>query len=126
MKPRIKGISFVGIKTEKFTELHKFYTQTLGLKPDHYEPDFATYPLPNGGKIEIYGPNDPNSPNHDEFTTGPVVGFEVDDIAAERKAMEADSVEFLAPIYSGRNGRSQWSHFRGPDGNVYEIKQKAA
>lgn len=126
MKPKIKGIFFLGIKTDKFDELHRFYTETMGLEPDHFEPDFATYPLANGDKIEIYGPNDPHAPNHDHFTTGPVAGFEVDDIVTAKNEMEADGIEFLGPIQSARPGGSQWAHFRGPDENVYELKQRSA
>ncbi len=33
--------------------------------------------------------------------------------------MEAVGIEFIGPIQSA--GRSSWNHFRGPDGNVYEI-----
>jgi catechol 2,3-dioxygenase-like lactoylglutathione lyase family enzyme len=125
MTPKIKGILFTGIKTDKFNELRTFFGQTLGLEADHDEPGFATYPLANGDKIEIYGPNDPNAPNHDHFVTGPVVGFEVDDIVEMKKDMEAQGISFIGDIQSARPGGSQWAHFRGPDGNIYELKQKA-
>ncbi len=121
MKPKIKGIVYVGVRTDKFDELNRFYKDVLGLTPDHYESGFSTYILPNGDKIEIYGSDDPHSPAHDHFTTGPVVGFEVDDIEGSRKDLESRGIEFIGPIY-GDNSR--WSHFRGPDGNIYEIKQQ--
>jgi predicted enzyme related to lactoylglutathione lyase len=120
-EPKIKGIVYMGVKTDKFEELCKFFGDTLGLSPDHFESGFATYIMPNGDKVEIYGSNDPYSPHHDQFTTGPVPGFEVDDIEAMRKKLEAKGIEFVGPIY-GTNSR--WSHFRGPDGNMYEIKQR--
>ena len=120
-KNQIKGIVYVGVKTDKFDELNQFYKKVLGLTPDHYEPGFSTYLLPNGDKIEIYGPNDPHGPAHDQFTTGPVAGFEVDDIEASRKYLESKGIEFVGPIHGEG---SRWSHFRGPDGNIYEIKQR--
>ena len=120
MKSLVKGIVYVGVKTDKFDELCKFYSETLGLSKDHFEPGFATFLLPDGSKIEVYGPNDPNSPNHDHFITGPVPGFEVEDIISTKKELEEKGIEFIGPIY-GNNSR--WTHFRGPDGNIYEIKQ---
>lgn len=116
----IKGIVYLGVKTDKFEELYKFYKDTLKLEQDHFEPGFATFAMPNGDKVEIYGNNDPNAPNHDHFTTGPVAGFEVDNIEAARKELESKGIGFIGPI-QGTNSR--WAHFRGPDGNIYEIKQ---
>ena len=118
----VNGIVYLGIKTDKFDELVNFYKNTLGLKENHFEPGFAAYLLPNGDKIEIYGTNDPNNAAHGYFTTGPVAGFEVTDIESTRKELESKGIEFVSPI---QGERSRWSHFRGPDGNIYEIKQLA-
>ena len=122
MKSKIKGIVYAGIKTERFDELCKFFGETLGLQQSHFEPGFATYLTTNGDKIEVYGPNDPNKPNHDHFITGPVPGFEVDNITEAREDLEEKGIEFIGPIY-GTLGSTRWSHFKGPDGNVYELKQ---
>ena len=123
MKSKITGIVYVGVKTEQFDELCKFFGETLGLQKDHFEPGFATYLTANGDKIEIYGPNDPNNPHHDHFTTGPVPGFEVENIVEARKELEEKGIEFIGPIQGTKPGGSRWSHFKGPDGNVYELKQ---
>ncbi len=120
MKIKVKSIVYVGVKTEKFDELCNFFDKTLGLKNNHFEPGFSTYLMPNGDKVEIYGPNDPDKPEHDHYTTGPVAGFEVEDIVVARKEMEEKGIKFTGPIYGNK---SRWSHFHGPDGNVYEIKQ---
>lgn len=119
------GIVYLGIKTDKFDELVSFYRDVMQLKEDHFEPGFATFVFLNGQKIEIYGPNDPYGENHASFTTGPVVGFEVDDIESARAEMEAKGIEFIGSIQGTRPNGSRWSHFRGPDGNIYEIKQRA-
>jgi len=65
----------------------------------------------------VFGPGDEE---HGFFTTGPVAGFRVDDVAAARAEMEGAGVEFLDPEVQKWNG-SSWSHFRAPDGNVYQI-----
>jgi len=49
------------------------------------------------------------------FATGPVVGFAVRDLAAAVEELRRAGVELL-----GEPG-PMWQHFRGPDGNVYEL-----
>ncbi|MBV9355190.1 MAG: VOC family protein, partial [Chloroflexi bacterium] len=55
--------------------------------------------------------------------SGPVVGILVDDVDRARATMEAAGIEFIGPIQ--REGDTNWNHFRGPDGNVYEIMSRA-
>ena len=64
----------------------------------------------------------PSSHDQEQLATGPVVGFLVDDVAEAREEMEGRGVEFIGPVHAGDAGAS-WSHFRGPEGKVYEIKQ---
>ena len=49
------------------------------------------------------------------FATGPVVGFAVRDLPAAVDELRRAGVELL-----GEPGPT-WQHFRGPDGNVYEL-----
>ena len=69
--------------------------------------------------MEVFGPS---FRDHEQFATGPVVGFLVEDVAGTRKEMEAQGVAFVGPVHAGDAGAA-WSHFRGPDGKVYEITQ---
>jgi hypothetical protein len=39
--------------------------------------------------------------------------------------MRANYIEFLGPT-GGEPGGYRWAHFRGPDGNVYELTQRAS
>lgn len=57
--------------------------------------------------------------DHDFFGEGPVVGFLVDDVELARAETEAAGIQFIGEIQ--RSGAQTWNHFRGPDGNVYEI-----
>jgi len=68
-----------------------------------------------GDTIEGYLPLEDNP-----FTTGPVAGFEVDDVVAARAEMEATAVKFIGPIRGGPP-LNTWSHFYAPDGNIYFI-----
>ena len=65
-----------------------------------------------GAKVEVFGPG---FPGKDHFRTGPVVGFAVVDLDAATAELEAAGVELLG------EGGPTWQHFRGPDGNIYEL-----
>jgi predicted enzyme related to lactoylglutathione lyase len=80
----------------------------------------AVFTLPDGANVEVFGPGDPD---HDHFSTGPVVGFFVEDIAAARAELERAGVELLGPL-GGTPETGQWAHFRAPDGNVYELTSR--
>ncbi|HZA85533.1 MAG TPA: VOC family protein, partial [Acidimicrobiales bacterium] len=60
--------------------------------------------------------------DHRHFTTGPVVGFAVDDIESARAELEASGIDVLGPIQRG--GGLAWLHFRGADGNIWELTAK--
>lgn len=52
-----------------------------------------------------------------------MVGFLVDDFAAARVALIAQGAVFLGEPQA--EGGATWCHYRAPDGNVYEIMQRA-
>jgi catechol 2,3-dioxygenase-like lactoylglutathione lyase family enzyme len=110
----VKGLAWLGTKTDRFEEMARFYEEVMNLRPKTREPGVAVYRLPNGDTVELFG-----SSGYDYFDSGPVAGFEVDDVEATRAEMEAKGIEFLAPTAIG--GGYTWAHFRAPDGNVYEI-----
>jgi len=57
---------------------------------------------------------------HEHFTTGPVAGFLVEDVEGARAELEKAGISFIGPVHR-YDEHSAWSHFVGPDGNVYEI-----
>jgi len=114
-----KGIVWLGIRTSKFVESVRFYEKTLGLKPTESTGDFRAYDLPNGDRIELFSERESD---HRHFTTGPVAGYLVENVARARVILERRGVEFVGPIHGG--SASEWSHFKGPDGNLYEITSR--
>ncbi len=54
-------------------------------------------------------------PGKGHFETGPVAGFAVRDLPVAVAELRKAGVELL-----GEPGPA-WQHFRGPDGNVYEL-----
>ena len=115
---KVDGIGWLGTRTGKWQEMVNFAEEVLGLAPSYKEQDFAVYELPDGSLFEVFGPSDKDHP----FMVAPVAGFLVEDVATARTEMEAHGVEFIGPIHDV--GTAAWSHFRGPDGNIYEINHR--
>jgi catechol 2,3-dioxygenase-like lactoylglutathione lyase family enzyme len=116
----VKGLVWVGTRTEHYKKMVAFYRDTLRLSLDYEEGEFAIFKLADGSKAEVFGPSDTE---HTHFSTGPIVGFLVDDVKSARKRLEAVGIEFIGPVHEWEPTGEAWSHFRAPDGNVYEIVQ---
>lgn len=108
----IIGLGWTGTRTGSAAQLARFHEQVLGLGIVHTEPDFWVFELPGGEHVEVFGERYPGKAH---FSTGPVVGFAVADLPGSVSELRAAGVELL-----GEPGPS-WQHFRGPDGNVYEL-----
>jgi hypothetical protein len=113
---KIKGIVWLGTRTDRFDQMTDFCREVMGLSQTLLEPGFAIFDLPNGDRLEVFGPQQ----SYNTFMTHPVAGFLVDDIEAARAEMEAKGIEFIGPIESDGEDY-KWSHFRAPDGFVYEL-----
>jgi catechol 2,3-dioxygenase-like lactoylglutathione lyase family enzyme len=116
----VKGLGWLGIRTERFEETAQFFRDVMGLEVTWRERDVVGFRFPDGTEMEVWRPEDDF---HNFFTTGPVVGFRVDDIDEARARMEATGIKFIGPVQ--RSGDASWNHFRGPDGNVYEIYSRS-
>jgi predicted enzyme related to lactoylglutathione lyase len=113
---RVTRIGWAGTRTEEYDAMMEFLTGVLGLGVAHERRDFAALDLPSGDTFEVFGPSDAD---HRYFTTGPVVGFVVEDLPAAVAELERAGVELLGGQVD-EHGEG-WRHFRAPDGNVYEL-----
>ncbi len=113
---KVEGLGWLGIRTERFEETARFFREVMGLEETRRERDVVGFAFPDGAEMEVWRPEDEF---HSFFGAGPVVGLRVGDVEAARAAMEAAGVAFLGPVQ--RSERAVWSHFRGPEGTVYEI-----
>lgn len=118
---KIKGIVWLGTRTDRFDQMTGFCRDVLGLSQRLSQPGFAVFELPNGDLFEVFGPDS----TFNEFMTHPVAGLLVDDIVSAQAEMEARGIEFLGPI-QGDTDDYRWAHFRAPDGFVYELTYSAA
>lgn len=79
------------------------------------------FQMPNGDLFEIFD----SQTSTNDFMTHPVAGFLVDDIVAARAEMEVKGIELIGPI-QGDSEEYKWTHFRAPDGFVYELTHSTA
>ncbi|MBW3612357.1 MAG: VOC family protein [Chloroflexi bacterium] len=110
------GIGFIGFRTDRFDEMVELFRDRIGLAVIRQSPGVAWFGLGNDAELHVYADTDSD---HAFFTTGPVVGLRVEDVAATRSALEADGLEMLTDIE--RTASAAWCHFRAPDGTVLEI-----
>jgi predicted enzyme related to lactoylglutathione lyase len=113
---KVQGVVWVGTRTAAFEETVGFFRDVLGVPLDVVAADFAWSRMPNTSQLEVFGTTDPD---HDDFTTGPVPEFLVDDLPEAIDELRAAGVQILGePVLDDGDGNG-WVHFRAPDGNVY-------
>ncbi len=108
---KVVRLGWLGTMTDRAEELAAFYRDVLQLPLVRREPGCWVYGLPDGSLVEVFA----RGYGRDHFQTGPVAGFAVDDLSAAREELLERGIELL-----GQPGPT-WQHFRGPDGNVYEL-----
>ena len=109
----------MGTRTDYAEPTVAFFRDVLGLRLELEQPGFWMLKLPDGSKVEVFGPD---SPINRHFTTGPVAGFLVDDIQTATAELRSAGVEILFESSVDDSGNA-WVHFRAPDGNLYEFTQ---
>ena len=114
---KVRGIIWMGVQTERFDEMRAFIQALTGAPPGVSEPGFALWNLPNGDLVELFAEG-----RKPTFGRGPVVGFQVAELEASRRDIEAAGAEIVSSYGPNEAGYAS-VHFRAPDGNVYEIVQ---
>ena len=85
-------LAWVGTRTENFQATADLFRDALGLRAALEHPGFRVLKLPDGSKVEVFGPG---SDINLHFTTGPVAGFLVDDVQAAAEELRTHGVEIL-------------------------------
>jgi predicted enzyme related to lactoylglutathione lyase len=116
---RITGVSWVGVKTDHYSEMATFFRTVVELEVIVERPDFTVFRLPSGDQLEIFGPHGPNPA--EQFARNEVVaGLLVDDIEQAIRELREAGVEIIGERGLGGHGYA-WQHFRAPDGKVFEL-----
>ena len=114
---KVVSIGWLGIKTPHAVAMTAFFREVLQLEEIHRSRGEWRFRTEDGTELHVYGPEEHN---HDYFGSGPVVGLRVDDFTEARSRLIDAGIEFLYPEPQ-RKDEVAWQHFRGPDGNIYEL-----
>jgi predicted enzyme related to lactoylglutathione lyase len=116
---RVKGVSWVGVKTDQYEAMVTFFRDVVGLEAVAERDDFLEFRMPNGDQVEIFGPRGPDAV--EQFAHNEVVaGLQVEDIDSAIAALRDAGVELIGEHANAGSGHS-WQHFRAPDGKVFEL-----
>jgi predicted enzyme related to lactoylglutathione lyase len=115
----LRKIGWVGTWTENPEATADFFGGVLGLRFSHSGDGVWVFQLPDGSKVEVFGPSE-----NQHFITGPVVEFLTDDVTAATEELRKAGVPIVSgPVYFEGEDDVAWVHFRAPDGNIYGITQ---
>ena len=116
---RLSKIGWVGTRTENPEAMADFLLRVLGLRSATAATMSGSSSCRTGAKAEVFGPSE-----NTHFTTGPVVEFFTDDVAAATQELRAAGVPIISgPVFWDGEDDVAWVHFRAPDGNIYGITQ---
>lgn len=116
----VRGFGWAGVQTARYDAMRAFLLDTLELAVVEEESGLAEFQFPNGHVFEIFRPG--SDYDHPHLTTGPMPGLLVEDLDRAEAALRSAGIEVLQ---RRRYGPAGWSHFRAPDGSVYELKRFA-
>src|SRR5262245_29346473 len=111
---RVLKLGWVGTRTEQSTDMAGFLKEVLGLDERHAGDDFWVFQLPDGSKVEVFGPE---CEYNAHFSTGPVCGFLVDDVFEAAGELQRAGIPVVSGPTRADDGNA-WVHFRAPDGNL--------
>ncbi|HLQ62373.1 MAG TPA: 4a-hydroxytetrahydrobiopterin dehydratase [Candidatus Acidoferrales bacterium] len=118
---RVLKLAWLGTRSTAAAETADFFARVLGLQLEQSRNDLWVFKLPDGSAVEVFGPANPDNRH---FSGGPVIGFLVDDLESAVAELRQAEVEIVFGPRSSPDG-SAWVHFRGPDGNLYELTRAA-
>jgi hypothetical protein len=114
----IRGIGFVGSHTPAHTELSRFLQDVLGLKPIAVDGvEAKLFAAGNGDVFAVARPSE------DDDAAERTIGFVVDDLDIAIAELRAAGVETDG---IAENARWRYTHFRMPDGKLYELVEERA
>jgi predicted enzyme related to lactoylglutathione lyase len=112
---KVQGIVWMGVQTEHHEATSAMFRSLFDEPPSIDEPGFALWSLSNGDLVELFAAG-----TKPPFEAAPVVGFQVDDLEAAQRRIEAAGGVVIGGYGPNETGYASL-HFRAPDGNIYEL-----
>jgi catechol 2,3-dioxygenase-like lactoylglutathione lyase family enzyme len=110
---------WIGVVVDDLEPQRRFWRDLLGLPEAAAGSDYVQFDMGEGRIFELVQRSE--LPQYDDLRFQ--VGFAVEDITAARAELLGAGVEPLTGI---EGHESMWAYFRDPEGNVFEITQRAA
>ena len=112
----IRGIGFVGSRTDAHEEMSSFLRDVLGLHPITVDGVGATlFTATNGDVLAVARPYE------EDGAAERTIGLLVDDVDGAAAELHAAGVETDG---INENARWRYTHFRAPDGKLYELVEE--
>jgi catechol 2,3-dioxygenase-like lactoylglutathione lyase family enzyme len=118
---KVRFPRWIGVVCEDFDRQRAFYQDALGFREMAAGADWVQFDLGPGVTFELLRRS--QDPEYDQPRYQ--VGFVVDDIQSAQAELVAKGAEAVTDVIVGSDGESRWAYFRDPDGNVFEITQRA-
>src|SRR2546421_6117488 len=93
----VRAITWLGTRTERSRDMVAFLRDVLGMRVEHEDDDMTALRTSNGDTVEVFTERDRE---HQFFTTGPVAGFLVEDVASAREELRVAGVELVGEVRS--------------------------
>jgi catechol 2,3-dioxygenase-like lactoylglutathione lyase family enzyme len=117
-------LCWLGIRSAEYDATVRLLRDVLGLRPEFEHATTAEFSLPSGDRVQVFGPGDRYFDFFERHANGPVALFEVDDVRSARAELAAAGIELIGEIE--HDAAWEWLHFRGPEGNLYELASRRA
>jgi catechol 2,3-dioxygenase-like lactoylglutathione lyase family enzyme len=118
----VRNVRWVGIRTDHYEPMVGFLRDVLGLRVNFEEPTTIEFTTLEGDEVQVMAPGHPYYEFFGEEAHGPVPLFEVDDVHAARRELEAVDIDVVGS--TEHDSRWEWIHVRAPDGNLYEFASR--
>jgi catechol 2,3-dioxygenase-like lactoylglutathione lyase family enzyme len=111
---------WIGVVVDDLDGQRRFWGELLGLPEAAADSGYVQFDMGHGRVFELLQRSDLSQYDRPRFQ----VGFAVEDIQGAREQLLRLGADPISEIVEG--GGSSWAYFRDPEGNVFEITQRAA
>jgi catechol 2,3-dioxygenase-like lactoylglutathione lyase family enzyme len=115
----VRRLCWLGVRTDEYERTVALFRDVMGMRVEFERSATTELSLPSGDRVQVFAPGDHYYDFFGRHAHGPVALFEVDDVQAARRELEAAGIEVIGDIE--HDDVWEWLHVRGPDGNLYEL-----
>jgi predicted enzyme related to lactoylglutathione lyase len=119
---KVTGVDFITVPTQDFEKAEQFYGDVLGLERSKQWGDMPAREFETGTLTIALMQSDAFGVEFERHSHP--IALHVDDVAAARKELESNGIEFVADTMD--SGVCHMAHFRDPDGNALMLHHRYA